>query len=143
MARAYSGRDGQLLLGGTVLAKVTNWSLTADLELLETTTLGDSYRNYAPGVQSYNGSATILYYAQDNDANDAGTILRKLINTVSTGVQASDTSELTLRIRNGNTNSDVKLTVYITNATFGVSVGEVVSASISFQATGVLGEVTI
>lgn len=143
MARAYSGRDGQLLLGSTVLAKVTNWSLTADLELLETTTLGDAHRTYAPGIQSFNGSANILYYSQDNDANDAGTLLRKLINTSASGVAESDTSQLTMRIRNGNTNSDVKLTVYITNATFGVAVGEVVSAALSFQAVGAPDEVTI
>lgn len=143
MARAYSGRDGQLLLDGTVLAKVTSWSLTADMELLETTTLGDAHRNYTPGIQSYNGSASILYYTHDNDTNDAGTLLRKLINTTSSGVQPSDTSELTLRVRNSVVNHDVTLTVYITNATFGASVGEIVSASISFQATGVPNEVTI
>ena len=143
MARAYSGRDGQLLLGGDVLAKVTNWSLTADLELLETTTLGDAHRNYAPGIQSFNGSANILYYSKDDNTNDAGVILRKLINTTATGVADADTSELTLRIRNGNTNNDVRLTVYITNATFGASVGEIVNASINFQAVGAPSEVTI
>ena len=143
MARAYSGRDGQLLLGGAVLAKVTNWTLTADLELLETTTLGEAHRNYAPGIQSYNGSANILYYTKDDNTNDAGTLLRKLINTTAAGVADSDTSQLTLRIRNGNTNNDIKLTVYITSATFGAAVGEIVNAAISFQAVGAPDEVTI
>jgi hypothetical protein len=143
MARAYSGRDGQLLLAGTVLAKVTNWSLTADLELLETTSIGDAHRAYAPGIQSYNGSANILYYNKDDNTNDAGTLLRKLINTSASGVAEADTAELTLRIRNGNTNNDVKLAVYVTSATFGASVGEIVSAAISFQAVGAPSEVTI
>ena len=51
MAKIYTGRDGRLLLGSDTLVKVTSWTLQADLETLETTTLGDAQRSYVPGIQ--------------------------------------------------------------------------------------------
>ena len=143
MAKAYTGRDGQLLLGTNVLVKVTSWSLQSDLELLETTSLGDGVRNFTPGIQAFSGSASLIYYKDDDGSNDASTLLRRLVKTGSAGVAASDTVTLTLRLLDGNTASDVTLTAYITSATFGASVGEVVSAQISFQATGALTTATV
>jgi hypothetical protein len=40
MAKVYTGRDGRLLIDGTEQIKVSNWTLTGSLEVLETTTLG-------------------------------------------------------------------------------------------------------
>jgi hypothetical protein len=143
MAKAYTGRDGQLLLGSDVLVKVTSWSLQADLELLETTSLGDGVRTFTPGIQSFNGSASLIYYKGDDGSNDAGELLRKLVKTGGNGVAATDTVTLTLRLLDGNSSNDVALTAYITSASFGASVGEVVSAQISFQATGALTTATV
>lgn len=136
MAKIFTGRDGRLLLDSNTLVKVTSWSLQADLETLETTTLGDLQRSYVPGVQSFSGSASLLYYVDTDNTNDASTLLRKLVRTA--GVTTSDTVTLTLRLEGDNANNDTTLTAYITSASIGASVGEVVSAQISFQATGAL-----
>lgn len=136
MTKIFTGRDGRLLLGNDTLVKVSTWSLQADLETLETTTLGDGQRSYVPGVQSFSGSATLLYYVDTDNTNDASTLLRKLVRTDS--VTSSDTVTLTLRLVDGNTNNDVKLTAYITAVSMNASVGEVMSAQISFQGTGAL-----
>lgn len=136
MAKIFTGRDGRLLLDSNTLVKVTSWSLQADLETLETTTLGDLQRSYVPGVQSFSGSASLLYYVDTDNTNDASTLLRKLVRTA--GVTTSDTVTLTLRLEGDNASNDTTLTAYITNASIGASVGEVVSAQISFQATGAL-----
>ena len=141
MAKVYTGRDGRLLIDGATQIKVTNWSLTGNLEVLETTTLGDNQRSYTPGVQEFSGSATLLYYKDDTGKNDAATALKKVLRV--SGVSASDTVDMRLRLVDGNTNSDVRLTAYITSVSFGASVGEVSSAQISFQATGALTAVTI
>jgi hypothetical protein len=50
---------------------------------------------------------------------------------------------LTLRLVEGNTNHDVRLTAYITSVSFGATVGEVSRAEVSFQGTGALSAVTI
>lgn len=141
MAKTFTGRDGRLLLGSDTLVKVTSWTLQADLETLETTTLGDSQRSYVPGVQGFSGSASLLYYLDDDGSNDAGTLLRKLVKT--TGVTTSDTATLTLRLAGNTNNHDVTFTVYITSASIGASVGEVVSAQISFTGTGALSAVSL
>ena len=141
MAKMYTGRDGRLLIDGTEQNKVTNWSLSGSLEMLETTTLGESQRTYAPGVQEFNGSATLLYYKDDAGRNDAATALKKVLRVA--GVSSSDTVIMRLRLVDGASNSDVQLTAYITSVSFGASVGEVSSAQISFQGTGALTAVTI
>jgi hypothetical protein len=141
MTKVYTGRDGRLLIDGTEQIKVSNWTLNGSLEVLETTTLGESQRSYAPGVQEFNGNATLLYYKDDAGRNDAATALKKVLRV--DGVSSSDTVTMRLRLVDGATNSDVGLTVYVTSVTFGASVGEVSSAQISFQGTGALTAVTI
>jgi len=141
MAKIFTGRDGRLLLGSDTLVKVTSWTLQADLETLESTTLGDAQRSYVPGVQSFSGSASLLYYVDTDNTNDASTLLRKLVKT--SGVSSSDTVTLTLRLVGDLSNSDVTLTAYITSASIGTSVGEIVSAQISFQGTGALTSATL
>jgi hypothetical protein len=141
MAKVYTGRDGRLLLGSDTLVKVTSWTIQADLETLEITTLGDAQRNYVPGVQSFSGSAALIYYTDVDSTNDASTLLRKIINT--TGVTTADVVTLTLRLVDGNTNSDITLNAYITSASIGANVGEICSAQISFQGTGAITTASI
>jgi hypothetical protein len=141
MAKIYTGRDGRLLLDGLEQVKVTNWSMTGNLETLETTSLGDNQRTYVPGVQEFSGSATLLYYNDGTGRNDAAVALKKVLKI--TGVTDSDTVDLRLRLVEGNANHDVRLTAYITSVSFGASVGEVSSAQINFQGTGALTAVTI
>lgn len=141
MAKIYTGRDGSLLLDGTTLVKVASWSLQGEMETLESTTLGDDQKTYVPGLQGFSGSASLLYYSDDANRNDASTLLRKIVKT--TGVSASDTAELTLRLSDGNSNKDMKFTVYITSASIGASVGEISKAEINFQVTGAPTSVTI
>lgn len=141
MAQIFTGRDGRLLLGSDTLVKVTNWTLQADLETLETTTLGDSQRSYVPGVQSFSGSASLLYYIDADNTNDASTLLRKLVKT--SGVTTSDTVSLTLRLTSDSGNNDVTLTAYITSVSIGAAVGEIISAQINFQGTGALTTATL
>lgn len=141
MAQIFTGRDGRLLLGSDTLVKVTNWTLQADLETLESTTLGDNQRNYVPGVQGFSGSASLLYYIDADNTNDASTLLRKIVRTGS--VTTSDTVSLTLRLAGDSGNNDVTMTAYITSVSIGAAVGEIVTAQINFQATGALTTATL
>lgn len=143
MAKAYTGRDGQLLLGGTALVKVTSWALQAEVELLETTSLGDNVRSFTPGVQAFSGSASLIYYKADDSSIDASTLLRKLVKTGTDGVSSSDAVSLTLRLADGSDLNDIGLTAYITSASIGAAVGEIVSAQISFQGTGALSAASV
>jgi len=143
MAKVYSGRDGVLQVGGTTLAKVVNFQLSANLETLETTTLNEHIRVYVPGVVGYSGSATLLYYKEDDGTFNTTSILSKLYKTGIDGVSSSDTVELTFRWVDGTDNNDIKLTAYITSASIGAATGDIVRAEIAFQGTGTLSTVTI
>ena len=143
MAKVYTGRDGVMQLAGTTLAKVVNFSLSANLETLETTTLSENIRSYTPGISGYSGSATLLYYKDDNNAINTTDLLNKLYKTGTTGVSSSDTVELTFRWVDGTDNNDIKLTAYITSASIGAATGDIVRAEIAFQGTGALSTVTI
>jgi hypothetical protein len=143
MAKVYTGRDGVMQLAGTTLAKVVNFSLSANLETLETTTLSENIRSYTPGISGYSGSATLLYYKDGDGAINTTNLLNKLYKTGTTGVSSSDTVELTFRWVDGTDNNDIKLTAYITSASIGAATGDIVRAEIAFQGTGALSTVTI
>ena len=143
MAKVYTGRDGVMQLAGTTLAKVVSFSLQANLETLETTTLSENIRSYTPGISGYSGSATLLYYKDDSNAINTTDLLNKLYKTGTAGVSSSDTVELTFRWVDGADNNDIKLTAYITSASIGASTGDIVRAEIAFQGTGALSTVTI
>ena len=143
MAKVYTGRDGVMQLAGVTLAKVVSFSLQSNLETLETTTLTEHIRSYSPGVSGYSGSATLLYYKEDDGSFNTTNLLNKLYKTGTSGVSSSDTVELTFRWIDGADNNDIKLTAYVTSASIGASTGDIVRAEISFQGTGALSTVTI
>ena len=143
MAKVYTGRDGVMQVGGTTLAKVVNFQLSANLETLETTTLSENIRSYTPGISGYSGSATLLYYKDDSNNINTTQVLNKLYKTGTTGVSSTDTVELTFRWVDGNDNNDIKLTAYVTSANIGASTGDIVRAEIAFQGTGALSTATI
>ena len=143
MSKVYSGRDGSLLWQGSTLAKVSSVNLTADLNLLETTTLGDNLRSYTPGIQGFTGTATLLYYKADSGTIDASQVLAKLYRTGTDGVSESDKVTLTFRLVDGSDQNDVELTAFITGLGFGVSTADTVKANISFTATGSLTTASI
>lgn len=138
MAKVFTGRDGRLLLGTTQLAKVTSWSLEASVEMLDTTSLGDNLRSFTPGLQAFDGSASLIYYKDDAGTVDASSLLRRLIRTGTGGVTTSDLVTMNLRLVDGASTRDINFNAYITSASFSASVGEIVSAEISFQVTGAL-----
>lgn len=140
MAKFYTGKDGFLSVNDAEQLKVTTWSLQAEVDMLETTTLADNDRNYVPGVRSFSGSATLLYYQDDNGRNDGATLIKTV---ATTGTQSTTPIALTLRLRDGDNYKDIKLNAFVNSASYGANVGEVVNAQISFRGTGALTTVTL
>ena len=143
MSKVYSGRDGVMQLSGSTLAKVVSFSVQSNLETLETTALNENLRTYIPGVSSYSGSATLLYYKDASESVNTTNLLNKLYKTGLDGVSSSDTVDLTFRWIDGSDNNDIRLNAYITSASIGAATGDIVRAEISFQGTGELETVTI
>ena len=143
MAKIYTGRDGVLQVAGTTVAKVSSFSVQANLETLETTTLSENIRSYVPGVVGYTGSCSLLYYKEDSGSINTTSLLSALVKTGSAGVTSSDTVDLTFRWVDGTDTNDIKINAYVSSATMGAATADLVRAEISFIGTGELLAATI
>ena len=143
MAGFYSGKEGELLIDGTKVAKVRSFSFSFNQAVLETVSLEDTDRTIIHGTRSYTGSASIYYY-QETAGGGAGQLSTLINNIIKTGSSAGDgaNAESTamtfkLRIKDGSTAGRfiefqaIPTSLNITNA-----VGEVTAADISFEVNG-------
>ena len=142
----FSGRDGKLFLdrsadsadtGLVEQLKVRDWSLQTNLSLLEITTLGDNHRDYVPGVVGYTGNATLLYYkGSDNQVQVSNWLHDSGMRASAEGVTTDEKVELQLRLQDGANYRAIQLKAYITSASIGVTVGDVVSTEFTFTVCG-------
>ena len=142
MSGFYSGQDGRLIVNDSTVAKVRSWSFTANQAVLETSSLEDTDRTLIPGIRSVTGSCSLYYYQQTaGGTTDTGTLLSNLItaNSGSGGEQGGGTKstvKFEFSIRDGNTNRSITFYAYITSLSMTNSVGEVLSADVSFEVNG-------
>jgi len=141
----YSGSQGQLLIDGQTAARVSGWSFTTSLGLLDTTSLEDTDRTATPGVRSTTGSCSLFYYEPDpgeTGRNDASVLLNKLIKDRLAGQQPGQASEaeqvtLRLKVKDGSpTGKFVEVRAYLTSVEMRMAVGEVLSAQVAWEAIG-------
>jgi hypothetical protein len=138
----YSGSQGELWIDGVRAAKVANWSVSASLATLDTTSLADTDRTTVPGVRSTTGSCTLFYYADANGKNDASTLIRKVVKARGSSAEPGQAAEsepaiLKLKINDSTLNGKyLTLQTWLTSVQMQMAVGEVLSAQVSFEATG-------
>ena len=139
MAGFYSGQDGRLIVNDSTVAKVRSWSFTANQAVLETSSLEDTDRTLIPGIRSVTGSCSLYYYQETaGGTTDTGTLLSNLItaNSGSGGEQGGGTKstvKFELKVLDGNNDRSITFYAYITSLSMTNSVGEVLSADVSFE----------
>lgn len=121
----FSGRDGSLVYNNQVIAKVSEWAITANVAALTTTVLGQRNENFVPGNLDADGSAVVLYYL-DAPVNLINKVFR--VNTDTT-----DPAILSMRLRYGG--NTINFNCIITSAELTCTVGEVMQATVSFKVT--------
>ena len=149
MSRFYSGQDGKLIINDVTIAKVRSWSFTANQAVLETSSLADTDRTLIPGMRSVTGSCSIYYYRVQNESSDPTTDVGDLLSNVLTaktgsggeqGGETKSTVKFQLQIADGGastgTNTAIDFHAYITSLSMTSSVGEVMSADVSFEVNG-------
>lgn len=120
----FSGQDGVLVFNGETQVRVRNWSFTSNVDTLETTDLGDAAREYRAGLKTATATCTIMYH-------DDNTSLRDILNkAITTGTPTSHRLELRWD------DKDLDFNAFITSVNVTCSVGEVMTADLSFQMTG-------
>ena len=136
MAKTYTGIDGSLLLDGTKVAKVSEWSLSAQADTLETTSLGDFAKTYVYGVQSFSGSAKIFYYETDAGQIAGAGLLGDVLRTTATPSELTHTIEL--NFTGGAATRKLSFSAKLNSVEIGASAGEVIEATVGFTVTGPL-----
>jgi hypothetical protein len=143
MAGFYSGKEGQLFIDGTQVAKVRSWSFSFNQAVLETVSLEDTDRTIIHGTRSYTGSASVYYYqgVAGGGAGQLSTLISNIIKTGSSagdGVNAESTAmTFKLRIKDGSTNGRfIDFQAIPTSFSITSAVGEVTAADISFEVNG-------
>jgi len=127
MARYYAGQDGSVELGGNAVAKVVEWSLAANTDALEVTTLSEDVRAFTAGLRTASGSLTVLYY------DDAPVNLLNQVNQ-DTAANAAITSTARLKLK-----FDTKFFEFdavLTSAELSCVVGEVMRVNVSYTMSG-------
>tara|TARA_R100001086_G_scaffold63256_1_gene29327 strand:+ start:444 stop:896 length:453 start_codon:yes stop_codon:yes gene_type:complete len=143
MAGFYSGKEGEMFIDGTKVAKVRSFSFTFNQAVLETVSLEDTDRTIIHGTRSYTGSASVYYY-QDVAGGGAGqltTLINHIIrtgNSTGQGVNAESIAmTFKLRIKDGSTAGRfIEFQAIPTNLNITSAVGEVTAADISFEVNG-------
>ena len=143
MAGFYSGKEGELLINGTKVAKVRSWYFTFNQAVLETVSLEDTDRTIIHGTRSYTGSASVYYY-QDVAGGGAGQLssligdIIKVQSASGDGANAESSSmTFKLRIKDGSTAGRfIEFQAIPTSFSITSSVGEVTAADISFEVNG-------
>lgn len=130
-----------MLIAGAVAAKVANWSFNATMSPLDTTTLEDTDRNFTHGLRSTTGTCR-LYYYDNGSANSAKSLIDNLIKA-RTGTNiagiAPEPTNVTLSLQvviDANNTRELVVEALLTSASMSMSVGEVLSADVSFQVNG-------
>lgn len=138
MATYYTGANGALLVDGTQVAKIRNWSITGSVETLDVTTTGDTAAKFVYGKQNYSGSCTALYYENDSGSLEMASMLANIFRTTATPIDSTNTLRLKLA-----DDRILEATVLFTQADLAVTTGDLVSVNLSFQVTGNLTTASI
>jgi hypothetical protein len=127
MAKYYAGQDGSVELGGVAVAKVVQWSLTANTDALEVTTLSEDVRAFTTGVRSASGALTVLYY------DDAPV---KLLNQVNQDTTADNSITSVARLKLKFDTKFLEFDAVLTSAELSCVVGEVMRVNVNYTMSG-------
>ena len=133
----YSGRHGSLQHLGKPVAKVADWRLTVDQDLLPTTKIDAYTESFVPGRRTATGTARLFYYRLGWRDQRSYTEFTALLQKVVRNGMPSDSDRVELTLAVGSSAADqLKLNAYLTSVAMGSTSGEVVSVDVSFTMDG-------
>ena len=168
----YSGNSGKIefapspigagpndpLWKDSLPVKITQWTMSSTVQLLETTTLGDWDKTSDYGIRSHSGSLKLLYYSdeiQSSPLNNAASWFVGALTMAATQGGRSNLGayedqgdykqgrsavpvRLKLYLRSTSTSAQDFMTfdTRLTSVSYASSVNEVTSVDVAFEATG-------
>ncbi len=130
--KAYTGVDGSFKFAAADQVRVTAWTVEGSTNVLDKSEVGDFAVTNLVGLKSYSGSATIVYYS-----NDAG------ITAIADKIFVKGSGSVTGQAEFIWGSRTIKFEAIVSSFTISASAGEIVTAEISFVATGDLESVNL
>lgn len=89
---AIAGKGGSARVGANTIAEVTSWSLDVSSDMLDSTSLGDDWREFIAGLNGATGNIEVKWDLV-NDANGQTALQTALLNgtTVTLNLYVNDT----------------------------------------------------
>ena len=140
MARYYRGEEGKVEFetasGDTVAAiGTTGWSLEVTKETLECTKLLDQSREYIAGLVSGSGSIECTF--DSTDTNQIA-LLKEAAEEATSANDPTGSTGASFKLYLSAANSHIAFKGIITGTSFGATVGELQTASVSFITSGAI-----
>lgn len=125
---AITGMKGRVRVGATptAVAEVNNWNLDAEVEMLESTNLGDDGKTYVPGLFGASGTIEVNF----NNADTAGQV------ALQSAFFAKTTIAVNLDTDKSGSTGVYTGTAYINKLGIKNEAGAIVTRSFDFQFTG-------
>lgn len=121
---AIAGKGGSAKIGANTIAEVTSWSLDISADMLDSTSLGDDWREFIAGLNGATGSVEVKWDIP-NDANGQ--------TALQTAVLNSTTVTLNLYVNATNYYSG---SAYVSSLSVEDPVEDLVTATFEAQFTG-------
>jgi hypothetical protein len=120
------GKDGIVKVGAAgseaAIGHVRSWSIDHTVDTIESTSMGDSFKEYCVALQNWSGSLNVLFDSAD---------------TVQTATNVGDTLSVKL-YPEGGTSVYWSGTILITGISRTASYDGLVEATVNFQGSGAL-----
>ena len=120
----HKGSEGTVHVGTDAIAEIKSYSIEDTMDTVEVTTMGDTFRDYTPSLESFSGSIDVFWDEVD---------------TAQIALQAG--SEVTLKFYPEGTATSAKYytgTAIVTGVSISASFDGMVEASISVQGKSAL-----
>jgi predicted secreted protein len=120
----HKGSEGTVHVGSDAIAEIKSYSIEDTMDTVEVTTMGDTFRDYTPSLESFSGSIDVFWDEVD---------------TAQIALQAG--SEVTLKFYPEGTATSAKYytgTAIVTGVSISASFDGMVEASISVQGKSAL-----
>ena len=134
----FRGEEGSVLFdkagsSAAAVAGTTSWTLDITKDVLETTDHGDTFRNYTGGLVSGTGTVE-LQYTQEASSAKSAELINDILAAPSTEAESAN-AQFKFYLDTTGTKG-FTFDAIITTATFGTTVGDLTTVSVSFQTCG-------
>ena len=116
--------------------QVRNWSFSNTAETIDTTVLGDTWRDKVPGLKSMTGQAQLMYYRDNDDSDSPVSAMLDLLFYQDSELQRGQ-FRVMFRLHHSSRGTRTQsFPAIITNWSMACAVGEVVTVDVSFECQG-------